>query len=70
MYDADHRDACVGAEHVQFPVREVHHAEEPEDDRQAQRQQPQRGPEHEAVQELWQQDRQDVVHRATVSSSF
>ena len=66
----DHGDARVGAEHVELPVGEVHHAEEPEDHREAQGQKPERGAEHDAVQELRQQHRDEVIHyRRTASRS-
>src|SRR5438034_7329646 len=45
---------------------EVHHTQQPEDHGQAQRQEPQRGPEDEAVQELWQQDRDEIIQRLLV----
>src|SRR5439155_21435523 len=40
--------------------------QQPEDHGQAQRQEPQRGPEDEAVQELRQQDRDEIIQRLLV----
>jgi len=48
--DADHPNARICAQHEQLAMREVHDAEQPKDDREAERKQPQRGPEDEPVQ--------------------
>ncbi len=54
----------------ELPVSEVHHAEEPEDDREAEGQEPECGAEHDAVQELGQQDGDEVVHYRRTSSGI
>jgi hypothetical protein len=66
--ETDHDEPRVGAQHVELAVGEVHDTEQPEDDRQAQREQSQRGPEDEAVQQLGQQYGHDVVHHASPQS--
>ncbi|KAG0925707.1 hypothetical protein G6F31_018641 [Rhizopus arrhizus] len=58
---ADRVGGAIRAHHVEGPVRQVHHAHDPEDQRQSGRQHEKHGAELQAVQQLFEQKRHDGI---------